>query len=148
MGVGAGLQHLNRAPNLEGRRRGRHRLAKTHRDGIGNRARQFPDEPPALEAEDTAPHTVEVYGNDRRVHALHDALHAAAERQQLADARDLSLGKDADDFAILDRIGGFAQGLEHFARPKLGGNRNGANHFRKRLYIGKIVNALEHQEAD
>ena len=122
--IGLRLQFLHRVAHFERRRGRRHRLAETHRDGIGNRARQFPDEAPALEAENAAPHAVEIHGNDRRVHALHDALHAAAEGEQLADARDLPLSENADDFAVLDRVGGFAQAIEAFraaaARRKSG----------------------------
>ena len=56
-------------------------------------------------------------------------------------------GEDADDFAALDRVGGFAQRVKHFAGPQLGGNRNRANHFRERLDVRQIVNAFEHQES-
>ena len=40
---------------------------------------------------------------------FHDALETAPERQQLADARDFALGKNADDFAVAD---GVARGLQ------------------------------------
>ena len=66
----------------------------------------------------------------------------------MADARDLPLGKDADYFTSFDRVGGFAQRLEHFARAQFGGNRNRPDYLCERLHIRQIVDALEHQEAD
>ena len=36
--------------------------------------------------------------------------------QHLADARDLAFGKNADDFAVAQRFGCFAQRMNHFAR--------------------------------
>src|SRR5262249_10482903 len=47
--------------------------AKGHADGVGNVTRKFPEEAAAGEAEDRAPHAVEIHRNDGRVDALHDA---------------------------------------------------------------------------
>ena len=148
MAIGFRLQLLDGFAHFEWSRRGRHRLAEAHGDWVGNEARKLPEEAAALEAENAAPDAVEIHRDDRRVHALHDALHAAAEGKQLADACDLPLGEDADHFAALDCVGGFAKRLQHFARPQFGGNRYGANHLRERLYVRQIVDALEHQKAD
>ena len=127
---------------------GRHGLAETDGDRVGNRTRHFPEEPPALEAEDAAPDAVEVHRDDRRVHALHDAFHSAAEGKHLADARDLALGKNAHDFAGADRVARLAQGPQHFARAKLGGNGNRADQFCEGLYERQVVDVFEDQEAD
>ena len=64
------------------RGRRRHGRAEADRDGIGNPARHLPQKTSALEAEDAAPHAVEVHGNDGDIDALHDALEAAAEGKQ------------------------------------------------------------------
>ena len=142
-----GHEFLHALPHLERRRRMRQRLAEVHRHAIGNPARQLPEEAPLLEAEDAAPHAVQRHGDDRRLHVLHDALEAAPERQQVADARDLAFGEDADHFAVLDGLAGRAQRLEHLARAQLGGNGNGAQDAGKGLYPGLLVNALVHDEA-
>ena len=67
-----------------------------------------------------AEHAVEADRNDRRIHIFHDALEAALKFQQLADARDLAFGKDADDFAVADRIARRLQRMEQFARALIG----------------------------
>ena len=144
---GFGHQFLHALPHLEGRRRVRQRLAEVHGHTIGNPARQLPEEAPLLEAEDAAPHAVQGHGDDRRLHVLHDALEPAAEGQQMADARDLALGEDADDLAVLDGLAGGAQGLEHFARAQFGGNGNGAQDAGKGLYPGQLVDAFVDDEA-
>ena len=100
MAIGVGLQFLHGFADFEGSGAGRHGLAEADRDGIGNLARNFPEEAAAFEAEDAAPDAVEIHGNDRRVHAFHDAFEAAAEGEQLADAGDLSFGEDADNFTV------------------------------------------------
>jgi hypothetical protein len=64
--------------------------------------------------------------DDRRLHVLHDALEAAPERQQLADARDLALGEDADHLAGADGVAGGLQRLDHFARALFGGDGDDA----------------------
>ena len=66
--------------------------------------REFPQKSPARKTEDRSPHTVEIHGDDRHVHALHDAFHAAAERHHLADARHLPFGENANQLAILQSL--------------------------------------------
>ena len=127
---------------------GRHRRAETYRDGVRNFARRLPEEAAALVAEDAAPNAVEIYGHDRRVHIFHNAFHAAAERQQLADARDLAFSKNADYFAVAYGVAGFAQGMDHVARAQLRRNGDGANHFGEGLDVRLVVDVLEHEEAD
>src|ERR1700675_1794962 len=98
------LEFLHRRADFKrGGRRG-HRFSETYGDRIGDCARKFPQEFPALETENAAPQAVEIYGHDRRVNAFYDALHAAPEGKQLADTRDLALGKNAHDLAALDRV--------------------------------------------
>ena len=127
------MQFLHALPHLERRRGMRQRLAEVHRHAIGNPPRQLPEEAPLLEAEDAAPHAVQRHRDDRRFDVLHDALEAAAERQQVADARDLAFGEDADHLAVLDGLAGGAQRVEHFARAQLGGNGDDAQDPRKGL---------------
>src|SRR5205823_7371249 len=79
---------------------------------------------PTLEAEDAAPDAVKMHGNDRRVYVLHDALHATAEGEHLADAGDLPFGEDADDLPLLNGLAGSAQRADHIARAELRRNRN------------------------
>src|SRR5206468_1272970 len=77
-------EFLHLLAHFDGRRLRRHWFAETNGDGVGESARQFPEEAARLETEDTAPHAVEADGNDRRVHPFHDALEAAPKRQELA----------------------------------------------------------------
>ena len=105
-------------------------------------------EPPALETEDAAPHAVQRYRHDGRVHVLHDPLHPAPEGKQLADARDLAFGKNADHFAVANRVAGGVERVEHFARPLLGRNRNRAEELRERLDRWLFVDVLEDEERD
>ena len=70
------------------------------------------------------PHTPSsATGTIGRLHVLHDLLHAAAERQQLPDARDLTLGENANHVAGANGLAGGAQGLEQVARPLRRGDR-------------------------
>ena len=93
-----------------------------------------------------APHAVKTHRNDRRGHVFHDALEAAPERQQLADARDLALGENTDHFAGADGVAGGLEGFEHFPRTLLGGNGNNAEDSGERLDVRQFVGALEHHE--
>ena len=102
----------------------------------------------APEAHRPAEHTVEGDGNDRRVHIFHDVFDAAPERQQLADARDLALGKNADDFTIADGIARLFQSGEQFAWPLFGRDRNGFPDFGEWFHPPFFVDTLEHQKAD
>ena len=140
-------QLLHPLPHLDGRGGMRQRLAEVQRDTIGKPARHLPEEPAPFEAEDAAPHAVQGHGDDRRLDVLHDALETAAERQHVADARDLAFGEDADDFAVLDGLAGGAQGVEHFARAQLGGNGDDAQDAGKGLYPRQIVDAFVDDEA-
>ena len=90
-----------REPHLGGRRRRRQRRAERHGHRIRHARRPFPEESSAFEAEDAAPHAIEVDRHDWHVEPLHDALEAAPERQQVARAADRSFGEDADDVAVL-----------------------------------------------
>ena len=49
---------------------------------------------------------------------------------------------------FLIALRGFAQRMDHFARPLLGGNRNRADDFRERLDVRQIVDRLVDQETD
>src|SRR5580692_7785711 len=133
------LQFLHCFSNFERGGCRRHGLAEAYRHGVRNLARHLPNEAPALVTEDAAPHAVDI---------LHDAFHAAAEGKQLADARDLSFGKDADDFTVAYRVASFAQRVNHVTWTKLRGNRNCANQFGEGLDVRLFVDVLEDEEAD
>src|SRR5262249_13638230 len=102
----------------------------------------------ASEAEDRAPDAVEVHGKDRRFDTLHDALHTAAEGEELADASQLAFGENADEFAVLQGLRGFAKRMNHFAWALVRRNRNDAKDSGERLDEGMLVDVLEHQEAN
>src|SRR5579859_760101 len=87
----------------------RHRFAEADGHGVGEIPWYLPEETAFLEAKNAAPHMVEADGNDRRIHIFHHPLETTSEREQLANARDLSLGEDADDVAVLDRLARGAQ---------------------------------------
>ena len=126
----------------------RHGLSEADRDGIGNAARPFPAEAAFLKAENAAPNTIERDRDNGRVDVLHNALESTAKRKHLADARDLALGKDANDFAVFNRLAGFAQRLNHLAWPQLGGDRNHSHGAGERLDPGLLVEGLVHHETD
>ena len=141
-------EFLHALPHLKRGRRMRHRFAEVHPDAIRNPARQLPNEAPLLETEDAAPDTIQRHRDNGCFHVFHDALEAAPEGQHVPDARDLAFGEDADDFAVLDGLTRRAQGLEHFARAQLRGNRNGMQDLGERFHPGLLVDTLEHDEAD
>src|SRR5688572_17309151 len=89
---GVGGKILHRLAHLEWRARWWHRFAETNGDRIRDVARPFPEKAAFFETEDAAPHSIQTDGNDRGIDILHDPLEPASERQQLPDARDLSLG--------------------------------------------------------
>src|SRR5208337_3840611 len=139
---------LNGLANF-GRSRGR-RQGLPERDAhrIGNGARPFPEETAAGIAEDGPPDAIKIDGDDGNVDAFHDALKAAAEGQHLADAGDLAFGEDANDFTVAQRLGGFAQGMDHFAGALVRGDGNDLQHAGEGLDERMVVNALEHQKAN
>jgi hypothetical protein len=115
MAVGIGLQFLHGFADLERCCVGRHGLAETYGDRIGNRARHFPKEAAALETENAAPYSIEIYGNDWDFYALHDAFETTAEGKKLTGAGDLSFGEDADDLVLTEGFAGCVQGSDHVA---------------------------------
>ena len=139
-------EFLDGGTHLERRGRVRQRPAVVDGDRIRQPPRQFPQKPAFLETEDAAPHAVEADRNDRRLDVLHDALEAAPERQQMADARDLSLGKNADHLTGADGIAGRLQRLDHFARALFGGDGDDAEDARERFDVRQFVMPLVHHE--
>ena len=139
---------LHGGADLESGRCRRQGFAETDGNGIGDAARHLPEEAAAFEAEDAAPHAVEVDGDDRHIDAFDDALESAAEGKHLAGARDLAFGKDADDFVVAKGVACRAQRADHLARTLLAGDRNGLQHSRERLDHAVLVDALVHEEAD
>ncbi len=132
---GYGLQFLHRRTHFNGRGRGRHGFSEAHRDVIGNVMRHLPQEASALEAEDAAPHAVEVHRDDGNLDVLHDALQAATEGKHLAGARDLSFSEDADDLVVAQRVAGYVQRVQHLARMQLARNRDSLHHFGERFDV-------------
>jgi hypothetical protein len=106
---GVDLQFLHRLTHGKGRGGRRQRRAETHGDGMRNVRGEQMHKLAAPVTRRPAEHAVERDGDDGRVHVFHDMLDAAPERQELADARDLPLGKNADDLAIADGVAGFLQ---------------------------------------
>src|SRR4051794_38548180 len=98
-----------------------------------------------LEAENAAPDAIQGHRDDRRSYILHDALEPAAEREQLADACDLALGEDADEFTCFNCIAGGLERLEHLARPLFRRNRDHAHDARQWFYIWQLINPFEHE---
>src|SRR5262245_27219316 len=76
--------------------------AEGHRQWVGNALGPFCEKPTPLKAEDAAPYTIQVCGNDRYISPLHNPLEAAPERQQRASAGNLSFGEDADDLSVVE----------------------------------------------
>src|SRR5262245_7698726 len=104
LGPGLGHQFLHCLTHFERTGRRRQWFAVIDGDRMRNAMGKFPNEFAAFETEQTAPYTVERHWNDRRGLVLHDALEAAAEREQLSNPGDLAFCKDANDFTILDRL--------------------------------------------
>src|SRR5690242_5151754 len=78
----------------------RHRLSKTHSNGIWNLPRQFPQKFPTLKTEDASPNTIQMHRDDRSIHTLHDALHPSPERKHLPDARHLAFRKNSNNLTF------------------------------------------------
>ena len=72
-------------------------------------ARRLPEKLPAREAEDAAPHAVQMDRDHRKVQPLDDLLHPALERQQVAGAGDRSFRENAHDVPGLELL---ARGLD------------------------------------
>ena len=142
------LQLLHRFAHGKRRGGGGQRCTKTHGDRMRQTRGDEMDEFSAPITHRSAQHAIKRDGNDGRVHVFHDVLDAAPERQKLADARNLALGKDADDFAIADGIARFFQRVEQFAWPLFGRDRNGFPDFGEWFHPPFFVDALEHQKAD
>ena len=102
----------------------------------------------SLETEDTAPHPVEVYRNDRHRHAAHDALEAGAETEQIARAGYRSLGEDAHQIAGTQTLPGFAERLNQFSWRIACRNRNRAHELRQPVDSGSVVELAKHKKAD
>ena len=139
---------LHHAAHFLRSRRGWQRLPKRDANGIRNPPRELPEKAPARKTENRAPDAVEIYGDNGHVYAFDDALHAAAERHHLTNARHLPLRKNAHDFAVFQRFRGLAQGMNQFARPLVRGDGNRAQNFRKGFYQRMLIGAAEHQKAD
>src|SRR5688572_1722799 len=92
----------NRVAELVRLRIRRQRRAEGHRQWIRNAFRPFREESTLLEAEDAAPHSIQVCGNNRYLPALHNSFEASAKRQQRAGAGNLSFGEDADDLSVVE----------------------------------------------
>ena len=83
--------------------------AELHRDGVGDAPGQLPKEPALFEAENAPPDSVQRHRDDGRLDVPHDKFEAAPEGKEVADARDLAFGKDADHLAVPDGLAGRSQ---------------------------------------
>jgi hypothetical protein len=81
--------------------------------------------------------------NDRCVHIFFNSYPTAPERQQVADARDLTFRENADEVPGADGIAGASQRLNHCARMLFGGNRNHAKNAREWLDMRPVVMVFE-----
>src|SRR5579872_673381 len=100
MGGCIAAQLLDRLANLvRGRGVRRHRLTERNGHGVRNPPRPFPEEFAALKAEDAAPQTIEMYGNNRNVEVLHDLFEAALEGQHVARPADGAFSENANHVA-------------------------------------------------
>src|SRR5262245_32952707 len=102
--IGLGLKLLNSLPYFDCSGGGWQWRAVADGDGLQCPFGNLPNVASTFEAEDAAPQAVEVNGNDRRIHAFHDALEAAPEGKQLSDPRHLPFRKDADNLPVADRV--------------------------------------------
>ena len=118
-GIAAHLQQL--LPHVPGARRRRQRLPERDGDRIEEPRRPFPEELAFLEAEDAAPHLVEMHRDDRHLEPVDDLLEAALERQHVAGAADRALGEDADHVARLQFLARPLDRAERAARPAAAG---------------------------
>src|SRR5260370_35622007 len=118
------MQLLHRAPDFKRRRIGRQRLPEAHSYVVGDLARNLPYKASTLEAEDASPDSIQMHGDDGRIHIFHDALHAAAEGKHLADAADLASGEDTDDLSLMNGYDRSAQTANHLTRPAVRRNSN------------------------
>jgi hypothetical protein len=100
------LQLLHRRAHLDAVDVGGIGLPKLTVTRIRNPPRHLPQKASALKAEDASPYSIQVHGNDGHIDALHDAFQAAAEGKQLAGARDLPFGEDANDLVVAQRVAG------------------------------------------
>src|SRR5260370_1702764 len=141
------MQLLHRAPHFKRRRIRRQRLPEAYSDVVGDLAGNLPYKASTLEAEDSAPVSLQMRWDNGRIHVFHDALHAAAERKHLPDAGDLAFGEDTDDLSLLNGFARSAQSANHLTRTELRRNRNRIAQLGQRLDEGKVINVLEHDEA-
>src|SRR5262249_56633356 len=99
---------LDRLANRERIGGGRQRFAEVHVPLVRKPLRPFPEELPALIAEDASPDVIGVNRDDGNRTALNDLLETALERQQEAGPRDAAFCEDADDLAAGQRLAGRA----------------------------------------
>ena len=85
-------------------------------------------------------------GNDRHFQAVHNALHAALQRQQIAGARDGAFREDADHVAL---INSFARrpNLRHRIPRTAGAHRNRFGEFEEPVHRLVLVIWLPDHEA-
>src|SRR6202521_1625427 len=86
----------DRQADFGGTRRGWHRSSERDGHGIRHSHRPLPEEPAALEAENAAPHAIEMDGNHRHVETLDHPLEAALERQEVPGPADRPFREHAD----------------------------------------------------
>ncbi len=88
-----------------------------------------------------------MHGDDGDIHIAHNAFQSALKRQDGADARDLSFGKDADRLSFLERPRRQPKATHEIPRIEPGRNRNTAPGARERTHQGIRVHLVQDQEA-
>ena len=112
-------QLADRSAQFMGRRRGRERSSKRDCDGVGQLFRQFPQKASTIEAEDAAPDTIEVNGNDRNRSPLNDPFNPTPERQECSGSGDLAFWKNADEVAVVEGRTCFPECFENDAQSTM-----------------------------
>ncbi len=115
---------------------------------MGNAPRKPAHHAIVFETGRAAEDPVQGHGDDRGVHILHDPLKTAAEFEQLADAGDLALGKDADHFAGADGVAGGLKRVKQLTGTLFGGDGDGPHDSGQGLDPAFFVDVFEHEETD
>ena len=102
----------------------RQRRTEGQRDLVGGLPRDLENEPVSLVAEDAAPEPVQVDGDDGRLPVPHDPLQTPVEGQQGSGSGDLTLGKDTDQFTLIQAFSGVPQRSQNLSRTLGGGDGN------------------------
>ena len=100
-----------------------------------------------MEAEDAAPHAIEMHGNYRHIQSLDDLFQAALKRQQVAGPADRTFGEDADHVALSQFLARIPNGSCDFAHGPAA-DRHGFGQTKEPVERLHFVIRAPHHEAD